>query len=305
MTGRIDVWAVYGIGEVRPGDDLAALILEAADRQGTPVADGDVLVVTQKIVSKAEGRLVVLDDIQPSGLAHQWASAWDKDPRVVEIVVREARRVVRFDRGVLICETRHGFVCANAGVDCSNVARGVAALLPLDPDASAEHVRQQIHLRRGATVGIVISDTCGRAWRGGQTDIAIGIAGLRPIQADRTRVAVADELASTAELVIGKLNRAPVAMIRGMAEVLGEGQRIRARASSRARSLPLIQLNAVRRWRNARKTSRKLGDRVNGYGSTRTGAAASVHSRNELAKGELRISMLVSADTGQLPAGRS
>src|SRR5205823_3954892 len=148
-------------GEIEPGADLSSLILAALPAQQLELRQGDVVVVTQKIVSKAEGCIVWLDSVDPSPLARTWAERFDKDPRAVELALRESKRIVRMERGVLISETRHGFVCANAGVDCSNVGSGRAALLPPDPDASAERIRLGLH----APVGVIITDTFGRAWR--------------------------------------------------------------------------------------------------------------------------------------------
>jgi coenzyme F420-0:L-glutamate ligase/coenzyme F420-1:gamma-L-glutamate ligase len=224
-----------GIGEVRAGDDVAALIAEAA-ATGEGLASGDVVVVTQKIVSKAEGRLVDLATVEPSAFARQFAAAQGKDPRHVEVVLRESRRIVKMDRGVLISETHHGFVCANAGVDASNVpGANTLTLLPVDPDASAERIRQGLLARLGAIVGVIISDTFGRVWRMGQTNVAIGVAGLQPLvsyvgQRDPygydlrvTQLAAADEIAAAAELVMGKTDAVPVAVIRGLAHLLGPG----------------------------------------------------------------------------------
>jgi coenzyme F420-0:L-glutamate ligase/coenzyme F420-1:gamma-L-glutamate ligase len=223
----IQIVPVIGMGEIQPGADLAELIDAAAG----DLQDGDVVVVTQKIVSKAEGCIVELDSVQPSDLAKTWAERFDKDSRVVELALRESKRIVRMDRGVLISETRHGFVCANAGVDCSNVGSGKATLLPPDPDASAERIRQGLHAR----VGVVITDTFGRAWREGQTNVAIGVAGIQPLrnfegvvdptgyQLRVTLLATADEIAGAAELVMGKLDRVPVAIVRGVPDILGQG----------------------------------------------------------------------------------
>src|SRR6266852_857883 len=232
MPAGLQILPVLGIGEVEPNTDLAAVIGAALEEQGTPLQDGDILVVTQKIVSKAEGCLVKLDDVEPSPLAVEWAARWTKDPRMVELVLRESRRIVRMERGVIISETRHGLVCANAGVDCSNVGGDRAALLPRDPDASAERLRAGL---RGASIGVVISDTFGRAWREGQTNIAIGVAGVEALrhfegQLDPTgyelrvtMLATADELASAAELVMGKVDGVPVALVRGLGRALGPG----------------------------------------------------------------------------------
>lgn len=231
----IQVLPVLGLGEIQDGDDLAQLISEALDAQGTSLADDDILVVTQKIVSKAEGCLVQLEDIQPSALATAWASQWNKDARVVELVLRQSRRIVRMDRGVIISETHHGLVCANAGVDCSNIGGDRAALLPPDPDASAERLRAALGAATGRRIGVVISDTFGRAWREGQTNIAIGVAGVEALRAFDgqtdptgyelrvTALATADELASAAELVMGKVDQVPVALVRGLGRALGPG----------------------------------------------------------------------------------
>lgn len=236
MHGGIELLPVTGIGEVEPGIDLAAAIAAALGQQGTPLQDGDILVVTQKIVSKAEGCLVRLADVEPSPLARNWAERWAKDARVVELVLRESRRIVRMERGVIISETRHGLICANAGVDQSNVGDERATLLPPDPDASAEALRAALSAAAGgARVGVIISDTFGRAWREGQTNVAIGVAGVEALrhfegQLDPTgyelrvtMLATADELAAAAELVMGKVDKVPVALVRGLERALGDG----------------------------------------------------------------------------------
>jgi len=228
LTPEVRVIGIAGIPEVRPGDDLAALILDAARRQDTLPIDGDVLVVTQKVVSKAEGRVVDVRTVEPSSFARQVAAETGKNARHVEVVLRESRRIVRMDRGVIITETHHGFICANAGVDASNAGGpGLLALLPEDPDRSAEALRRAIEERAGTRVAVVISDTFGRPWREGTDEVAIGVAGLVALkdyagQRDPygyelrvTQVAVADELAAAAELVTGKLERIPAALIRG------------------------------------------------------------------------------------------
>jgi coenzyme F420-0:L-glutamate ligase / coenzyme F420-1:gamma-L-glutamate ligase len=236
MAAGLQILPVVGLGEIQPGIDLAAAIGSALEQQGTPLEDGDILVVTQKIVSKAEGRLIKLDDVQPSALAAEWAERWAKDARVVELVLRESRRIVRMERGVIISETRHGLVCANAGVDCSNVGDERATLLPVDPDASAEGLRAALSQASDARIGVIISDTFGRAWREGQTNIAIGVAGVEALrhfegQLDPTgyelrvtMLATADELAGAAELVMGKVDGVPVALVRGYARALGPGK---------------------------------------------------------------------------------
>src|SRR5579859_7469494 len=235
MLAGLEILPVVGIGEVEPNADLAALIGGALTEQGTPLQDGDILVVTQKIVSKAEGCLVQLDEIKPSALATEWAARWQKDARVVELVLRQSRRIVRMERGVIIAETHHGLVCANAGIDLSNVGGDRATLLPPDPDASAERLRSALSAATGVRLGVVITDTHGRAWREGQINLAIGVAGVEALrhfegQLDPTgyelrvtMLATADELASAAELVMGKLDAVPVALVRGLARALGAG----------------------------------------------------------------------------------
>jgi coenzyme F420-0:L-glutamate ligase/coenzyme F420-1:gamma-L-glutamate ligase len=223
----LQIFGVPGLPEVVPGSDLAAMILAAAARAGSPLADGDVVVVTSKIVSKAEGRIVELDDVEPSPFAVAWSLEWDKDPAVTELVLRESKRVVRQVGPILITETHHGFVCANSGIDqSSSGAHGRVVLLPVDPDGSARAIRAGLRAG-GVDAAVIISDTFGRAWREGQTDIAIGVAGIRPIlsyigQVDPhghefrvQAICTVDELAGAAELVKGNLSRVPVAVIRG------------------------------------------------------------------------------------------
>jgi coenzyme F420-0:L-glutamate ligase/coenzyme F420-1:gamma-L-glutamate ligase len=173
----LQLYGLSGLPEVEAGADLVGLILDAAAAR--PLQNGDVLVVAQKIVSKAEGRLLPLSAVEPSDFARQVGEAHERDPRHMEVILRESRRIVRMDKGVLICETRHGFVCANAGVDLSNVpGQDVACLLPIDPDASAEQLRSGLEERGGVRVGVLISDTFGRPWREGATNVAIGLAGF-------------------------------------------------------------------------------------------------------------------------------
>ena len=232
MAAALHIFAVPGIPDVEPGDDVGALIAAAVTGAGETIEAGDVVVVAQKIVSKAEGALVRLDEVAPSPRAAEWAAAWGKDPRVVEVVLRESRRIVRMERGILIGETRHGFICANAGVDASNVDRGFVTVLPRDPDQSAARIRARIG---GPDIGVIVSDTFGRPWREGVLNVALGVAGLRPLldyrgcrdpygrELTSTVIAVADELAAAAELVMRKTARLPVAIVRGAAEWLGEG----------------------------------------------------------------------------------
>jgi coenzyme F420-0:L-glutamate ligase/coenzyme F420-1:gamma-L-glutamate ligase len=234
MSEPLTIWALDGLPEVRPGDDLAALILRAAAE--SPLRPGDLLVVTHKVVSKAEDKLVDLSTVEPSPRAAEFAAAWGKDARQVEVVLREARRIVRMERGVIIAETRHGFVCANAGVDASNVpGDDTVCLLPDDPDGSAARLHAALAARLGFAPPVVISDSFGRPWRIGITNIAIGVAGLLPLtdyrgQADphgyimaASVLATADELAAAAELVMGKIDGRPVAVIRGYPYTPGEG----------------------------------------------------------------------------------
>lgn len=222
---------LIGLGatpEIVPGDDLARLVEDAARGSGVRLEDGDVVVVTHKSVAKAEGRLVDLRTVEPSALAQEFGTTWKRDPRQVEVVLRESARIVRMDRGLIIAQTRHGLVCANAGVDQSNVpGEDIVCLLPLDPDASARRLREGFRQRLGVDVAVIISDSFGRAWRLGIVNVAIGVAGLRPLidyrgRADNdgrtmsaTVMAVADELAASAELVTGKLDRRPFVVVRG------------------------------------------------------------------------------------------
>ena len=228
MPQHLTVFGLSGIPEVSPGADLSTLLVQAAEAQETPFQTGDVVVVSQKVVSKAEGRLVELREVVPSPLAQELARSGHHDPRHIEVVLREARRIVRADQGILITETRHGFRCANSGVDASNVpGEDIVALLPEDPDASAEGIRKGIQRRTRAKVAVIISDTFGRPWREGAINVAIGVAGLAPLKDYRgqrdihghtlhtTVIAVADELAAAAELVTEKLTRTPAAVIRG------------------------------------------------------------------------------------------
>jgi coenzyme F420-0:L-glutamate ligase / coenzyme F420-1:gamma-L-glutamate ligase len=226
VTG-LQILGVPGIPEIVDGTDLAAAIADAAVAAEMPLADADIVVVTSKIVSKAEGRVIELSDVEPSPFAVEWSAKWDKDPAVTEVVLREAKRIVRQVGPVLITETHHGFVCANSGVDqSSSGAHGRLVVLPLDPDASARRIRAGL-AERGVDVAVIISDTFGRAWREGQTDVAIGIAGMQPIysyigQFDPhghefkvQAVCLADEFAGAAELVKGNISRMPVGVIRG------------------------------------------------------------------------------------------
>jgi coenzyme F420-0:L-glutamate ligase / coenzyme F420-1:gamma-L-glutamate ligase len=224
----ISIVPVEGVPEIKEGDDLAALIAERAELQG-----GDVLVVAQKVVSKAEGRVVRLVDVEPSDEARRLAAG--EDPRRLEVILRESKRIVRTRPPLVIAETRHGFVCASAGVDASNAPEPeTVVLLPDDPDASASRLRERLRELTGAEIGVIVSDSFGRPWRQGTTDVAIGVSGIRPLldlkgerdaagyELHATVIAVADELAAAAELVLGKTSGIPAAVIRGAA-FAGEG----------------------------------------------------------------------------------
>ena len=228
MPPEIRAVGIEGLPEVRAGDDLATQIIDAAEAQGTPIEDGDVVVVTQKIVSKAEGRVMTIDEVEASPLAVAITEGHRRDPRHTEMILRESRRVVRMDRGVIISETYHGYICANAGIDASNIPGDNAiCLLPVDPDASARRIRDTIRERLGMDTAVLVSDTFGRPWRNGAINVSIGVAGFNPVisyvgefdphgnELHTTTIAVADELAATAELVTGKLLGVPVALIKG------------------------------------------------------------------------------------------
>jgi coenzyme F420-0:L-glutamate ligase/coenzyme F420-1:gamma-L-glutamate ligase len=223
--------ALPGLPQIRAGDDLARLLIAAAGR----LADGDVLVIAHKIVSKAEGRTVALADVEPGDRARALAAEHGKDPRAVEVILTESSEIVRSRPGVLICRTHHGFVCANAGVDASNApSAGELVLLPKDPDASARALRQRLRALSGVAPAIVVTDSFGRAWRVGQTDVAIGIAGLAPVEdwrgrrdgtgrvLDATIIAVADEAAAAADLARGKDSNEPVVLVRGLERHVSE-----------------------------------------------------------------------------------
>lgn len=249
--GAVQVVGVEGLPIVRKGDNVAALIVEATRRQGYQLQSGDVLVVTHAIVSSAEGRIVNLDEVEPSEFAKTIAAQYEKDPALVEVVLRESRGIRRMGDGKLITESRLGFVCANSGVDKSNVEgeRNVA-LLPVDPDASARGIREEVERLTGCSVAVIVSDTHGRPLREGEINVAIGVAGLTPIRDRRgeadlfgyvlqvKRTAVADELASAAELVIGQANEGvPVAIIRGYLYVRSEDASAKSLIRAREKDL--------------------------------------------------------------------
>ncbi|MEY3990843.1 MAG: hypothetical protein RI985_1924 [Chloroflexota bacterium] len=229
MRSAIQILPVFGIGEISIGEELSRTILAAIDSNNITLADDDVIVITQKIVSKAEGRIIDPATVEPSHMAHMCAAQGHKDANYYEVVLQESKRIIRMDRGVLICETHHGLICANAGVDESNVdGGGHITLLPVDPDASARLMRDAIAQQRGIKVAIIISDSFGRAWREGQVNVAIGVAGINPLisyagiddpygyRMQASVLAIGDEIAAAAELVMGKIDRVPVAVVRGV-----------------------------------------------------------------------------------------
>ena len=233
MSGDVRVIGLPGIPELEEGDDLAACLVESAERVGG-FETGDVLVVAQKAVSKVEGRMVQLGDVEPSARARELAG--DGDPRRIEVILRESRELIRVRAPLLIVETPHGFVCASAGVDSSNAkGEGTLILLPADPDASAQRLRDDIRERTRVEVAVIVSDSFGRAWRQGTTDVALGVAGLTPLldlrghrdsagyELQATQIAVADEIAGAAELVMGKTDGIPAAIVRGV-DVPGDGR---------------------------------------------------------------------------------
>jgi coenzyme F420-0:L-glutamate ligase/coenzyme F420-1:gamma-L-glutamate ligase len=239
--GYVEVFALEGIPEVRPGDDLPALLVAALRRaaDALPLREDDVLVVTQKVVSKAEGAIVDLTTIEPRPEAVEFARRWDRDPRQLEAVLRQARRVVRWQNGVLITETPHGFICANGGVDASNVgpaSGSIVTLLPVDPDASADLIRAAVRAAFDVDVPVIVSDSFGRPWRWGIMDVAIGVSGMQPLDDLRgtpdadgrvmksTVRATADEIATAAELAFGKTAGRPAALVRGAQPTRGEGR---------------------------------------------------------------------------------
>jgi coenzyme F420-0:L-glutamate ligase/coenzyme F420-1:gamma-L-glutamate ligase len=233
VTGEVRLIPLTGIPEVEEGDDLAGLLLQSAERAGGLETD-DVLVIAQKVVSKAEGRVVALAGVEPSAQALELAA--DEDPRRVEVILRESVAIVRARPPLVIAETRQGFVCASAGVDASN-AKGedTLVLLPDDPDASARGIREAVRGRAGVEVGVIVSDSFGRAWRLGTTDVALGVAGLTPLldlrgtrdplgyELHATQIAIADEIAGAAELVMGKTNGVPAVIVRGV-PIEGDGR---------------------------------------------------------------------------------
>ncbi|MCW4023167.1 MAG: coenzyme F420-0:L-glutamate ligase [Candidatus Bathyarchaeota archaeon] len=226
---KVEVFPVTSLPIIKEGDDLAYLICDAAEKQGTPIQNGDVIVATHVIVSRAEGAVVDLETIEPSEFAKNIAKTADKDPRLVEVVLRSSKTIVRMQKGKLITESKQGIVCANSGIDQSNVpGNTIVALLPEDADKSAQQIRKRVHELTGKDIAVIVSDTHGRPLRHGEINIALGTSGFTPLRDRRgekdlfgykiriKRTAIADELASAAELVIGQTDEGiPVAIIRG------------------------------------------------------------------------------------------
>src|SRR5579871_4424964 len=234
--GEVRLIPIAFADEIAPGTSIADKLLESLRRRHQPLQPGDILVVKHKIVSKSEGRLIDLATVTPSAESTSWAAQYNLDARVIELAVRESRSVIRRKNGVLITETQHGFLCANSGIDVSNVDGGkTALLLPEDPDRSASNLRRALKKKTGVSVPVIITDSFGRPWREGLTEFAIGIAGMKPLRDDRGKrdphgyklkasvEAVADEIASAAGLVCGKLNRAPACIVRGFSYESGAG----------------------------------------------------------------------------------
>jgi coenzyme F420-0:L-glutamate ligase/coenzyme F420-1:gamma-L-glutamate ligase len=247
-AGELRVFAVGGLPEFAPGMSVGAEVAAGAE-----LRDGDVVVVSQKAVSKAEGRLRALDDVTPRSEARELAARLGKDPALVELVLAESRAVLRAERGVLVVETHHGLVCANAGIDSSNLPAGTVSLLPEDPDASARRIRAKVQAEAGARVGTIVADSFGRAWRLGQAELAIGCAGLVPLddwrgrvdaaghRLEATSIAIADQAAAAADLVRDKASRTPAAIIRGLERFLSDEDGPGAAALRRPRAEDLFR----------------------------------------------------------------
>ncbi|HEU0175384.1 MAG TPA: coenzyme F420-0:L-glutamate ligase [Blastocatellia bacterium] len=251
MSSEIRLIPIRGIPEIRPGDDLGMMIVRAAEKMRLKLSDGDIIIVAQKIISKAEGRLVNLESVTPSEFANEIAKKQQRDPRLVEVILSESANIVRSDDRVLITETKHGFVCANAGVDRSNVVgRDWVSLLPVAPDDSALLLKTRLAELLKVNIAVIITDTFGRAWREGLTNVAIGVAGLKPLKDLRgktddhgkelsaTVLAIADEIAASSGLLMRKTARIPVVMMRGYYFDHGDGS---ARDLVRARELDLFR----------------------------------------------------------------
>lgn len=251
LKQEIRVLPVRVLRDVRPGDKLYSLILRSLIRNKIILEDGDIVVIAQKIVSKAEGQIIRLSSLIPSSFAIQLAKQCKKDPRTTELVLRQSKNIVKISNGVIISETKHGFICANAGVDQSNIMNSVetALLLPDDPDASAKKIMLMLKEKTNREIAVIITDSFGRPFRNGQTNVAIGIAGINPIMSyvgkkdmygkklKVTEIAVVDELASTAELVMGKSKGIPIAVIRGFDFIRSENALINGLIREREKDL--------------------------------------------------------------------
>jgi len=232
---RLEIIGIEGLGEVKRGDSVASIIIEGCSQLGLSLVADDILVVAHKIVSKAEGRMISLAEVRPSAKAVELSKQLGKDASILELILKESRRIIRMGGGTIIVETHHGFICANAGVDLSNAGLGQVALLPQDPDRSAREIREQLRQLIGVAPAVIISDSFGRPWRLGTVDVAVGVAGLKPLKDDRGKkdrygyelkasvAAVADEIASAAELMMGKSDGVPAVLIRGYTTERGEG----------------------------------------------------------------------------------
>ena len=232
----ISIIGIEGLPDIHQGDDLSKMIIDVCDKENITIQDGDIIAITQKIVSKSESCLVDLDTINPSILAKTWGLQWDRDPRLIELVFQKSKRISKMENGVLLTETEHGFYCINAGIDLSNVAGdNMAAYLPVDSDKSAYNIRSSIKKSLGVNIAVIVTDTWGRPWRVGVTNVAIGISGMSAFQDYRglndangmdlkaSIIAVVDELAAASELVMNKLDNIPVALIKGYTYVPYEG----------------------------------------------------------------------------------
>ena len=232
---RLEIIGIEGLGEVKRGDSVASIIIEGCSQLGLSLVADDILVVAHKIVSKAEGRMISLAEVRPSAKAVELSKQLGKDASILELILKESRRIIRMGGGTIIVETHHGFICANAGVDLSNAGLGQVALLPQHPDRSAREIREQLRQLIGVAPAVIISDSFGRPWRLGTVDVAVGVAGLKPLKDDRGKkdrygyelkasvAAVADEIASAAELMMGKSDGVPAVLIRGYTTERGEG----------------------------------------------------------------------------------
>jgi coenzyme F420-0:L-glutamate ligase/coenzyme F420-1:gamma-L-glutamate ligase len=226
-SNELKILAVPGIPEISSELDLGEIIAQSTRKANLEIDNGDIFVVAQKIVSKAEGQVVSLDTIEPSSTALRWAEFYDKDARIIEVVLKESKRLVRMERGLIISETAHGFICANAGVDASNTVPNQVSLLPKDPDESATRILRALEKEFAVKLAVIVSDTFGRPWREGQVNVALGVAGIAPLldyrgkfdsfgrELEATIIAISDELASAAELLTGKTTQMPVVVIKG------------------------------------------------------------------------------------------